>query len=130
MPLTSVLNGAKQCQVMTKRTKQRCKNPAAYGCKACRMHGAHKSRNVLSGKDHPRYRNGERTKAAETERIDKGVMFRYLTDIGNHCNLFYKELKTRGRPPLGYTHLDLTDPEQLAFAMMKVVQIKKSLVNK
>ena len=119
MPLPCLLNGAKQCQVMTKRTKLRCKNPAAYGCKACRTHGAHKSRNVPRGKDHPRYKNGERTKDAETERRDKGVMFRYLTDIGNHCNLFYKELKTRGRPPSRYAKLDLSDPEQLALALLK-----------
>jgi len=124
MPLPSLLNGAKQCQVMTKRTKQRCNNPAAYGCKACRMHGAHRSRNVLEGADHPRYKNGERTKDAQTERRDKGVMFRYLTDIGNHYNLFYKELKTRGRPPLGYTHLDLTELEQLALAILKTLPNK------
>jgi hypothetical protein len=124
MPLPSVLNGAKQCQVLTKRGKERCKNPAAHGCNSCRMHGAHKSRNVPRGKDHPRYRNGERTKDAQTERRDKGVMFRYLTDIGNHCNLFYKELKTRGRPPLGYTHLDLTEPEQLALAILKTLGSK------
>ena len=121
MPLPSLLNGAKQCQAMTKRTKQRCKNPAAYGCKSCRMHGAHKSRNVLREKEHPRYKNGERTKDAETERRDKSVMFRYLTDIGNHCNLFYKELKARGRPPAGYEKLDLTAPAQLAFAILKTV---------
>ena len=119
MPLTSVLNGAKQCQVMTKRTKQRCKNPAAYGCKACRMHGAHRSRNVLKGVDHPRYKNGERTKDAQTERRDKGVMFRYLTDLGNHCNMFYRKINTLGRPPSGYVQLDLTDLEQLALAILK-----------
>jgi hypothetical protein len=119
MPLPSILNGAKQCQVMTKRTKLRCKNPAAYGCKACRTHGAHKSRNVLRGKDHPRYRNGERTKDVETGCRDKSVMFRYLTDLGNYCDLFYKELKTRGRPPAGYEKLDFTDPEKLALAILK-----------
>lgn len=124
MPLPSLLNGAIQCQVVTKRTKTRCKNPAAYGCKACRMHGAHRSRNVLEGINHPRYKNGERTKDAQTERRDKGVMFRYLTDIGNHCNLFYKELKTRGRPPLGYTQLDLKDPEKLALAIMRTLSTK------
>jgi hypothetical protein len=121
MPLPSVLNGAKQCQVVTKRTKTRCKNLAAYGCKACRMHGAHKSRNVLRGKYHPKYRNGERTKDAETERRDKGVVFRYLTDIGNHVGLFYTQLKTRGRPPSGYVNLDLTNSEQLAIAILKTL---------
>jgi hypothetical protein len=88
------------------------------------MHGAHKSRNVLREKDHPRYRNGERTKDAEIEHRDKSVMFRYLTDIGNHCNLFYRQLKTLGRPPSGYTHLDLKDPEQLAIAILKTLPSK------
>ena len=37
----------------------------------------------------------------------KSAMFRYLTVLGNHCNLFYKELKPLGRPPLGYKQLDL-----------------------
>ena len=124
MPLPSLLNGAKQCQVMTKRTKLRCKNPAAYGCRSCRMHGAHKSRIVLSGADHPRYKNGERTKDAQTERRDKGVVFRYLTDIGNHVGLFYTQLKTRGRPPSGYMQLDLSDPEQLTLAILKILPKK------
>ncbi len=123
-PLPSLLNGAKQCQVMTKRTKLRCKNLAAYGCKACRMHGAHKSKNVLRGANHPQYRNGEETLEAKAERSEKSVMFRYLTDLGNHCNMFYKKLKTRGRPPSGYTQLDLTDPEQLALAILKTLPSK------
>jgi len=48
-------------------------------------------------------------------------MFRYLADIGNHCNMFYKKIKTRGRPPSGYLQLDLTAPEQLALAILKKI---------
>jgi len=51
-------------------------------------------------------------------------MFRYLTDLGNHVGLFYKQLKTRGRPPSGYKQLDLTDPEQLAIAILKTLPKK------
>jgi hypothetical protein len=120
MPLPSLLNGAKQCQVLTKRTKQRCKNPAAYGCKACRMHGAHKSRNVLRGKNHPKFKNGDETLKARVSRSENSAMFRYLTDIGNHCNMFYKKIKTRGRPPTGYAQLDLTDPGQLCLVIEKI----------
>ena len=36
---------------------------------------------------------------AKAGRSEKSLMFRYLTDIGNHCEMFYKQLKTRGRPP-------------------------------
>lgn len=124
MPLPSVLKGAKQCQVLTKRTKQMCKNPAAYGCRCCRMHGAHKSKNVLRGAEHPHYRTGEETLQAKAVRSEKSEMFRYLTDIGNHCEMFNKVIKTRGRLPSGYKKLDLTDPEQLALAVLKTLQSK------
>jgi hypothetical protein len=124
MPLPSVLKGASQCQVLTKRTKQRCKNPAAYGCKACRTHGAHRSRNVLKGVNHPRYKNGGRSKAVEAELRKKSILLRYLVDIGNYVELFYKQLKTKGRPPLGYTQLDLKDPEQLTLAIMRTLSRK------
>ena len=60
----------------------------------------------------------------DAERSAKSVMFRYLTDIGNHVNLFYKQIKTRGRPPSRYTQLDLTDPEQLAFAILRTLPSK------
>ena len=124
MPLPSLLKGAKQCQVMTRRTKKRCKNPAAYGCRSCRMHGAHRSRNVLKGEDHSQYKNGERTKEAEAEIRKKSILLRYLMDIGNHVELFYKQLKTKGRPPLGYAQLNLEDPEQLALAIMRTLSTK------
>ena len=61
---------------------------------------------------------------ADAERSEKSVMFRYLTDLGNHCNMFYKKLKTQGRPPLGYAQLDLTEPEQLALAIIKTLSKK------
>ena len=121
MPLPSVLNGANQCRVLTKRTGQQCKNPAAFGCASCRMHGTHKSRNVLRGVNHPHYQTGGETLEANAMRTEKSEMFRYLTDLGNHCNLFYKEIKTKGRPPSGYEKLDLNDPEQLALAILKTV---------
>ena len=28
-------------------------------------------------------------RGGKAERSEKSVMFRYLTDIGNHCNMFY-----------------------------------------
>ena len=39
----------------------------------------------------------------------------------NHTDLFYKQIKVRGRPPSGYTHLDLTDPEQLDLAILRTL---------
>ena len=127
MPLPSVLNGAKQCQVLTKRTRLRCKNPCAFGSeRACRLHGSHRSKNVLRGKNHPKYRNGERTKQADADRSQKSLMFKYLIDIGNHIKLFYKEIKVRGRPPTGYEEPNLSDAEQLTITINKVMFSKKS----
>jgi hypothetical protein len=85
------------------------------------MHGAHKLKNVLLGADHPQYRNGEETLEAKTERSSKSVMFRYLNDLENYCGLFCRQIKVRGRHPLGYTQLDLADPKQLAIAILKTL---------
>jgi hypothetical protein len=65
--------------------------------------------------------HGDETLVAKAERSEKSVMFRYLTDIGNHCEMFYKEIKTKGRPPSSYEKLDLNDPEQLALAILKTL---------
>jgi hypothetical protein len=69
MPLPAITKyGAKQCQCKSKRTGQPCLNVAAHGCKSCRVHGAHKSKIVLIGKDHPNYKNGNETREAREER--------------------------------------------------------------
>lgn len=117
MPLPSIINGAKQCQVLTKRTKQRCKNPAAYGCTSCRMHGAHKSRNVLRGADHPKYTNGNRTIESQKENSASLTRLRMLEQIGWHIKMFTGS-KTRGRRPNGYIPLDLNDPLQMGLAVL------------
>ena len=57
----------------------------------------------------------------DAERSEKSTMFRHLTDLGNHCSLFYKQLKARGRPPSGYAQLNLKDKEQLAITILKTL---------
>ena len=64
-------------------------------------------------------KHGQETQEARAERNKKSVMLRYLNDIGNHVELFYRQIKTRGRPPSGYAQLDLSNPEQLAVAILK-----------
>ena len=119
MPLPSVLNGAKKCQVLTKRNNQSCKNPAAYGCKACRMHGAHKSRNVLQGANHPQYKNGTETKAVRAERSNASAKLLYIRDLGDNIGMF-NGTKTRGRKPNGYRKLNMDNPAQRGLALLKV----------
>jgi hypothetical protein len=123
MPLPSLLKGAKQCQVIARHTKQRCKNPAAFGCTACRMHGAHKSRKVLRGKNHPQYKDGGRTKEAEAEHNRASIALLTLRDIGDHLNMF-NGTYTRGRKPNGYKKYDLNNPEELVLALQAIAKKK------
>ena len=123
MPLPSVLNGALQCQVNCKRTDIRCKNPCAFGSKkACRMHGSHKSKNVLSGSDHPQYRHGGETKAARKAHQETLLRLAYLVAIGEHIKMFIGP-KSRGRKPANFLPLNLNNPEELALAIK--LSIKK-----
>jgi len=103
---------------MTRRTKARCKNPAAYGCASCRMHGAHKSRNVLRGINHPKYRNGGRTKKAEIRHRESSITLLLLRDIGDEIGMFNGS-HTRGRKPKGYEKLIPNNLEGLLRTALK-----------
>jgi hypothetical protein len=118
MPLPSVTKGALQCQVKCKRTGIRCKNPAAFSCKSCRMHGAHRSRKALRGADHPNYKNGGETKEARAERSSTSAKLLYIRDIGDHIGMF-TGTQTRGRKPTGYCKLDLNTNLGLNLALLK-----------
>ena len=123
MPLPSVLAGALQCQVSCKRTGIRCKNPAAFGMKACRLHGSRRSRNTLRGADHPQYRNGKFTKEAKAEISATRLRLRMLEEIGFHINMFAKgSARTRGTKPNGWVDLDLENPEEMAKAVVMTFQ--------
>ena len=115
----------RRCKAQSSRAKLQCSKPALKGKLVCGHHGGYSTGlKTKAGKDRIRaahWRHGEETLEAKAERSEKSVMFRYLTDIGNHCNMFYKQLKTRGRPPSGYAQLDLTDPDQLAIAILRTL---------
>ena len=118
----------RRCKAQSSRTKLQCSKPALKGKAVCQFHGGLSTGpKTQAGKDRIRaahWKHGQETKGAKAERNEKSLMFRYLIDLGNHCYLFYKQLKTRGRPPSGDTHLDLTDPEQLALAILKTLTSK------
>jgi len=119
----------RRCKAQSSRTKLQCYKPALKGKSVCGHHGGYSTGpKSKEGKDRIRathLKHGEETQKAKAERSEKSLMFRYLTDLGNHCTMFYKQLKTRGRPPSGYTQLDLTDPEQLALAIVKTLPSKQ-----
>lgn len=115
--LPSILNGAKQCQALT-RLGRRCKNPCAYkSIYACAMHQPEYPRNVPKGIKHWRYKNGERTKETETEHRRASIALLTLRDIGDHLNMF-NGTHTRGRKPNGYQKYNLNDPAQLVLAII------------
>lgn len=115
----------RRCKAQSSRTKLQCSKPALKGKAVCGHHGGYSTGpKSKEGKDRIRaahWKHGEETLEAKAERSAKSVMFRYLTDIGNHCGMFYRQIKALGRPPSGYVELDLTDPEQLAIVILKTL---------
>ena len=126
MPLPSVkTHGAKLCGCKSKRTRLPCNNPAAFGTRACRMHGAHKSRNVLQGANHPQYRKAGQTRRERHERSEKSLQFALLEQLGWYLDMF-TGTKPRGRKPSGYRTMDLSDPNELSEIVLKTLPKPKS----
>jgi len=71
----------KKCTAKSKRTGQPCNNPAAHGCRTCRMHGARRAETILKGDSHPQYTFGNETRAKRAIRADA------LKDIRIYSNL-------------------------------------------
>jgi len=76
-----------------RKTGQRCLNPAAFGCKTCRYHGARK---ILSGLDHPNYKHGGRTLEALSKYSQKVAELDQLEQLGHKYGLI-KGSRRRGR---------------------------------
>jgi len=120
MPLPSVLkHGALQCKAKSKRTGLPCNNPAAYGCKTCRMHGAHKSRNVANGAKSGKYTNGHYTKETKEQSRKSLVKLRYLEELGAQGG-FMNGARTRGPKPSGYIKLDMQNKDELLIALITI----------
>jgi len=122
----------RRCTAKSSYTQMQCKRPALKASTTfkCASHGGLSTGpKTKEGKDRIRaahLKHGQETQEARANRSDHSLMFRYLTDLGNHINLFQGELKTRGRPHLGYSKPNLNDSEQLAFIMMKMLPKKSS----
>jgi hypothetical protein len=99
MPLPSLTKfGAKRCQCLCKRTKQPCQNPAAFGMRSCRMHGAHRPHTALIGDKHPNYRHGQATKAVRHEHRIASTRLHAIETLGHAIGMFTGP-RTRGRKP-------------------------------
>ena len=97
MPLQVVLTGAaKRCEALTKRTKQRCWAPAAFGCRTCRVHGAKRSRTAPSGEAHWNYKHGQSTRAVRLAYSEASQHLDRLEALGRSIGLIVGP-KRRGR---------------------------------
>ena len=99
MPLPNITSGkTKRCTAKSKRTKERCKNPAAWGCKTCRYHGARKPETVRKGANHTQYRHGGETLEAKAERSKKLAELREL-EAALYTHGMIAGPRWRGRKP-------------------------------
>lgn len=102
MPLPSMrLFGAKQCTARSRRSGLSCKNPAAYGCKTCKVHGARKPESIKRGKDHPNFVHGRRTLEAQAEQSTASRKLQQLEDA-MHVLKMTTAKRTPGRKASGY----------------------------
>lgn len=102
MPLPSISkHGAAQCTGCSKRTKKRCKNPAAYGCRTCYMHGARKAISIKRGEQHPNYRHGMRTLEAQAEQSATLHSLQQLENLMHLLGMTTAK-RSRGRKANGY----------------------------
>ncbi len=109
MPLPSIkLHGAKQCTAKSKRTGLPCNNPAAYGCRTCRMHGARKAESIKRGEQHPNFVHGGRTLEAQA---DQSAVSRRLQQIEDAMHLLgmTSSKRSRGRKANGYCKITSVD---------------------
>jgi len=86
-----------QCTANNRKTGQRCKNPAAYGCKTCRYHGAR--RNILKGTAHPNYKHGNRTKQSMSTYSHKVAELDHLEAIAHAAGVIAGPRRS-GRKPV------------------------------
>jgi hypothetical protein len=109
MPLPSMrLHRAKQCTAKSKRTGLPCNNPAAYGCKTCRMHGARKAESIKRGKDHVNFVHGRRTLEAQAEQSATACRLQQLEDAMHLLNMTTAK-RSPGRKANGYCKITSVD---------------------
>jgi len=96
MPLPSVkIHGAPICHAKCKATQTQCRNPAAYGMKVCRYHGARRPETIKRGKDHPNYQHGQETLQAKATRSAGLARLQELEAIGRAIGMITGP-RTRG----------------------------------
>ena len=84
-----------------------------------RKYNKHK-RPGSTGSNHWNWRHGKCSKETRKEQADTVCMLRYLCDIGKQGGFMTPTTNFLGRPPSEYLSLDLSKPEHLVYALMKI----------
>ena len=95
MPLPN-LN--RRCSARARGTGNQCLNPAAFGCKTCRVHGARSRETVKVGKAHPQHKHGRRTQVAIQKYQLAMAELALMEEIGHGSGLLIGPRKS-GRKP-------------------------------
>ena len=96
MPLPNIASGrTPQCKARSKRSLERCKNPAAYGCKTCRFHGARHPESIKRGATHSQFQHGRETVEARQRRVEGMTRLRRLVDLGVAGGFIHKRITGR-----------------------------------
>lgn len=80
MPLPA-MKSAKQCSARSKRSGEQCRNPAAWTCSTCRMHGARRPDSIKRGKEHPLYKHGHETLEAKAANRETGKLLSQIAKV-------------------------------------------------
>jgi hypothetical protein len=101
MPLPNILSGkTPRCKAKCKARGDQCRNPAAYGARVCRYHGAKKPEALKRGANHPQYRHGGETLEAKAERHEMSVYFHETEALMFALDMVVPgSPRTRGRKP-------------------------------
>ena len=86
------------CCAKCKATGNPCRNPAAFGMRVCRYHGAKRPASVLYGAAHGRYKSGVFTKASKKASRQASIRLMDLENMGFSLGMMTGE-RTRGRKP-------------------------------
>jgi hypothetical protein len=101
MPLPGIVSGkAKRCTAKCKARGDRCLNPAAWGCKTCRYHGARRPSSIKRCASHPQYKHGKETLEEKTARKKMIIELRALEELSFALGLAAGP-RWRGRKPSG-----------------------------
>ena len=100
MPLPNIASGrTPRCKAKCKARGDRCRNPAAYGMKVCRYHGARKPETIRRGANHPQHRHGLETGESKAERSRRLAELRDLEALSFALGAATGP-RWRGRKPL------------------------------